>query len=457
MEDTSQPVALRARRRIARRILPYLFLLYIVAFLDRVNLSYASLRMTGDLGFSDEVYGFGAGVFFLGYVLLEIPGSLIVERWSARAWIARIMVTWGLVASCLGLIGAIPAIDRFVSTRDQFYVLRFVLGAAEAGFFPGVIVYLGHWFRYRERAKAIALFMAAIPVSSVVGAPISGYLLRIDWLGLQGWRWLFLIEGVPSVLLGLVTLVFLTDRPHQAAWLADDERAWIAGELDRERRARDRTRSYGALEAMRNRHVIVFTAVYFLAMSGGYGFIFWLPKLVKGSLAVSDQMVTIVCAGVYAVALLAMIATGWSSDRRGERRLHAGVWMLVGSAGFVVAALAGNHPALVIVALLATGAAVHSYLPPFWALPTTFLTGTAAAAAIGLINSIGNLGGFLGPYAIGAVTSRTGSSVAGLLFVAALALAGGLLLLLSRFPSPATMAEAEPDAPLASVGRSAEI
>ncbi|HEV2987292.1 MAG TPA: MFS transporter, partial [Candidatus Angelobacter sp.] len=219
-QTVAEPVADRARRRITRRILPYLFILFIVAFLDRVNVSYAALEMTKDLNFSPEVYGFGAGIFFAGYFLLEIPGAILVERWSARAWIARIMISWGIVAILTG----------FVQTSRQFYWVRFFLGAAEAGFFPGIIVYLGHWFRYADRAKALALFLAALPVSNMIGSPISGLLLGINWLHLQGWRWLFILEGVPAAVLGVITLVYLTDWPHQAKWMPDDERQWITSE-----------------------------------------------------------------------------------------------------------------------------------------------------------------------------------------------------------------------------------
>src|ERR1051325_3082738 len=220
----SAPVASRARRRIIRRTVPYLFLLYIIAFLDRVNVGYAKLGMLPDLNFSEAVYGFGAGVFFFGYFLFEIPGSIIVEKWSARKWIARIMISWGILAILMG----------FIHTKGEFYTVRFLLGAAEAGFFPGLIVYLGHWFRYEDRAKAVAMFMTAIPVSNIIGSPISGLLLDINWLNLAGWRWLFILEGLPAIIFGVVTIYYLTDRPHQAKWLAEDEREWIVGELEKE-------------------------------------------------------------------------------------------------------------------------------------------------------------------------------------------------------------------------------
>src|SRR5215469_1176710 len=246
-------VAERARRRITRRILPYLFILYIVAYLDRINLSYAALEMTRDLKFNPEVYGFGAGIFFAGYFLLEIPGAILVEKWSARAWIARIMISWGVVAVLTG----------FVHSATQFYWIRFLLGAAEAGFFPGIVVYLSHWFLYEDRAKALALFSAAQPIANMIGAPISGLLLGIHWLGLPGWRWLFILEGIPAVALGVVTLAYLTDWPHQASWLPDAERDWITAELEKEKRARQEANPYGVWRTMGQPRVVLLTVGYF--------------------------------------------------------------------------------------------------------------------------------------------------------------------------------------------------
>jgi ACS family tartrate transporter-like MFS transporter len=437
---TIMPVSDRARLRVMRRILPYLFVLYIIAFLDRVNVGYAALQMTDALGFSKTIYGFGAGIFFVGYFLLEIPGSLLVEKWSARGWIARIMVTWGVIAVLMGFIGLFSPVNAYADAESQFYVLRFLLGAAEAGFFPGVIVYLSHWFRYEDRAKAVALFMSAIPVSSILGAPVSGYLLGIEWLGLEGWRWLFILEGAPAVVFGVITLFYLTDRPHQAKWLADDERAWIVAELEIERAAKERARTYGVFEALRDPKVLALTAVYFLIVTGGYGFIFWLPTLVKDVTHASDLQVTFICAGAYCVALAAMVTAGWSSDRSGERRLHTALPMVLAGTGFALTAAAGTSAAFVIAALCVTGAGVHAYLPSFWSLPSLFLTGSAAAASVGFINSMGNLGGFLGPFVLGYVVQRTGSSAGGLAFVSALAFAAALTVMLIRIPARAQRA-----------------
>src|SRR5215831_12646608 len=260
-----------ARRRIARRLLPFLWLLYMIAFLDRVNVAYAALEMSHDLGFSDRVFGFGAGLFFIGYVLFEIPGALIVERWSARRWLARIMITWG----------AFTILTGFVQTAKQFYMARFLVGLAEASFFPGVIVYLTHWFRIPDRAKAIASFYIGVPTATVAGSLLAGWILGIGWLGLPGWRWLFVLEGIPPIVLGLTALWYLTDRPEQARWLADDERAWIVGELKDETKAKKQIHNYTIWQAFRDRRVLLLILVWFFALSGAQGNIFFLPTFIK--------------------------------------------------------------------------------------------------------------------------------------------------------------------------------
>jgi MFS transporter, ACS family, tartrate transporter len=415
----SDTVADRARRRITRRIMPYLFLLFIIAYIDRVNVGYAKLQMMGDLAFDDEVYGLGAGIFFIGYFLFEIPGSVIVEKWSARLWIARIMITWGLLASLMGLI----------HTPTQFYLIRFLLGAAEAGFFPGIIVYLSHWFRASDRAKAVAMFMAAVPISNVLGSPASGLLLEIDWLGIEGWRWLFILEGIPAVVFGVVTIFYLTDRPHQATWLPEDERRWLEGELAEEKRLKEQVRRVSAWQAFKQREVVLLTATYFLIVSGVYGVVFWLPTLVKKVSGASNLQVTLISALPYCMGLIALLLTGWSSDRTGERRLHTGVPMVVASLGLFLSALLEDSVALAVAALCLAAAGLHAYLPAFWALATSFLTGTAAAVSIGLINSVGNLGGFVGPFLVGYLNKATGSFFWGTVYLSlsALAAAGVVL------------------------------
>jgi len=418
----SSGVADRARRRITRRILPYLFVLYIVAYLDRINLSYAALEMNKDLNFSPEVYGFGAGIFFAGYFLLEIPGAILVERWSARAWIARIMISWGIVAVLTG----------FVHTATQFYWIRFLLGAAEAGFFPGIVVYLSHWFRYADRAKALALFMAAQPISNMIGAPISGLLLGIHWLGLPGWRWLFLLEGIPAVILGVVTLAYLTDWPHQAGWLPEVERQWITAELDKEKRARQEAHPYGIWQTLGQRRVILLTVAYFFIVTSVYGFTFWMPTIVKKLSGFSNLSVSLLSALPYCVGLGGMLLVGWSSDRTGERRWHTALPMVVAGTGLALAVVAQNVPIAMVCMFSLAAVGMYGYIPAFWSLPSGFLTGTVAAASIGLINSVGNLGGFAGPYIVGYLNRTAHSFSAGVIYLSLSAVVAAALVLSLR-------------------------
>jgi D-galactonate transporter len=397
-------VAERARRRISLRVIPYVFILYIIAFLDRVNVGYAALQMADDLGFSAEVFGFGAGIFFFGYVILEIPGSVLVERWSARKWIARIMISWGILAIMMA----------FVRTSTQFYWVRFLLGAAEAGFFPGIIVYLSHWFRYEDRAKAVALFMAAIPVSNLLGSPVSGLLLGVHWLNQPGWRWLFIVEGVPAVILGFVTIYYLTDWPREARWLPDDEKEWIIRELELEKTQRKAVCHISMWQALRHRDVLLLVGAYFFATVGFYGLNIWMPTLLKQASNWSDLKVTVVAMIPHLAGLVSMLLVGASSDRTGERRWHAATAMILGGIGYVLVIMAGGNPLLVVAAFCVVAAGVDGYFPGFWPIPTAFLTESAAAASIGLINSFGNLGGFVGPYILGYVRTTTNSFNIGL-------------------------------------------
>lgn len=414
-----QEVSRRARHRIARRLLPFLFVLYVIAFLDRMNIGAAALQMPGDLGFSERVIGLGAGVFFFGYFLLEIPGALIVERWSARRWIARIMISWGLVTVLMA----------FIHTARQFYLVRFLVGAAEAGFLPGVIVYVTHWFRYEDRAKAVAFFYAANPLSYVIGSPLAGLLLGISWLGMRGWRWLFIIEGIPAVLFGVITIFYLTDWPRQAKWLPADEQSWITTELQREKEAKKQVRSYSVWEALRHRDVILLTLCYFCAMSGSYGIAFWLPTILKRLSGQSDLKVTLLAALPYVAAFVTQQLNGWHSDQTRERRWHAAIPVFLCGVALALAVVYGSKPAISIALFVLAGGAFYGFQPCFWAVPTLFLSESAAAASIGLINSVGNLGGFVGPFVMGYLASRTHSFAAGLWYlVMSLFLAGVLML-----------------------------
>src|SRR6266404_826113 len=412
-------LAQAATRRMARRLLPFLFVLYIIAFLDRMNVSAAALQMPGDLGFSDRAIGLGAGIFFLGYVLLEIPGALIAERRSARFWIARIMISWGILTVLMA----------FIHTVREFYIVRFLVGAAEAGFFPAVVVYLTHWFRAADRAKAVAGFYAAMPLSYVIGSPLAGLLLGLSWLGLRGWRWLFILEGLPAVLLGLITLFYLTDWPQQAKWLSTSERTWITAQLDREKNAKQKVRAYSVWQALRHRDVILLTACYFFALTGNYGISFWLPTMLKRSSGQSDLNVTLLASLPYLAGFITQQINGWHSDRSRERRWHAAIPVLLSGLALFLAIRSGSHVALSIAFFTMVGGAYYAFHPAFWAVPTEFLSESAAAASIGFINSIGNLGGFLGPLIMGYLVSRTRSFTAGLWYLVGSFVLSGILML----------------------------
>jgi sugar phosphate permease len=420
-------VAQRARHRIGRRLLPFLFLLYVIAFLDRMNVGAAALQMPHDLGFSEGVIGMGAGIFFLGYFLLEIPGALIVERWSARRWIARIMISWGVLTVFMA----------FIHTSRQFYVVRFLVGAAEAGFLPGVIIYLTHWFRYQDRAKAVAFFYAANPLSYVIGSPLAGLLLGLSWLGLRGWRWLFVIEGIPAVVVGVITIWYLTDWPSEAHWLPDDEKSWITAELQREKEAKNRRRSYNVWEALRHRDVLLLTGCYFCAMTGSYGIAFWLPTILKRLSGGSDLKVTLLAALPYVAAFITQQINGWHSDLTRERRWHAAIPVFVCAAAIALAVAYRANLAMSLGLFVVAGGAFYGFQPVFWAVPTLFLSETAAAASIGLINAVGNLGGFVGPMVIGYLANRTHSFSPGLLYLVASLFVSGVLMLAVGRQSPA--------------------
>jgi len=326
-------VAERTRRKITRRLVPFLFILYIISYLDRVNLGYAALNMTRDLKFSNETFGIGAGIFFIGYFLIEIPATVVVEVWSARKWIARIMITWGILASMTGL----------VQSARQLYWARFFLGLAEAGFFPGMIVYLTHWFRAKDRARAVAMFMTAIPISQLIGAPVSGLLMRSHWIGLAGWRWLLILEGAPAILFGIVTIFYLTDWPKEAHWLEPEERDWIAGELETERDAKKAMKPLTVWQALRNPDVIKLTLAAFCGLTSIYGFGFWLPKIVERLSGLSVIEVTLIAGVPYLAAFPAMVWNGWHSDRTGERRWHTALALTLGGILLVVSALSGGN------------------------------------------------------------------------------------------------------------------
>jgi len=419
-------VGLRTRRRVAFRLLPFVFLIYLVNYIDRVNVSFANLRMSADLGFSDRVYGLGVGVFYFAYVLFEIPGAIIVERWSARKWIARIMISWGIVTILTG----------FVHSATQFYAARFFLGLAEASFFPGMIVYLTHWFGARDRCRAIACFYAAIPAGLLIGSPLAGWLLGVHWWSLTGWRWLFFLEGIPAILLGIVTIFYLTDRPSQAHWLHASEREWLAAQLQSELHAKKTIRDYTVAQALCDRRVLLLSVASLLAMSGALGSVYWIPTFLKRMSGLSDQTVTLLLVVPALIGIAGMLANAWHSDNKAERRLHTVLPLLVAGLMYCLVIRTGRDPRLAISFLLFGAGALYAFLPTFWAIPTMILCESAAAATLGLINSIGQLGGFVGPYLIGVLNDRTHSLTASFTFIASLYFAAASLILCLRIRDP---------------------
>jgi MFS transporter, ACS family, tartrate transporter len=409
--------------KVTRRLIPFMFVLYIVAFLDRVNVGFAALQMNEDLGFSEAVYGLGAGIFFIGYFLFEVPSNLILERVGARVWIARIMITWGIISMAM----------FFVQGPMSFYVLRFLLGVAEAGFFPGMILYLTYWFPARERARAVAFFMTAVPIAGVIGSPLSGTLLTLDGLtGLAGWQILFLVEGLPAVILGFVVLFYLPNGPNEARWLEPEERGWLREALERENRIKADHGRYTVRQALTNGKVWLLCAIYFGVVTSLYGVSLWLPLIIEDFSGLGDFAVGLLGAIPYVTAAVGMVVFARRSDATGERRWHVAVAAFIGTVGLVLTGLVDAVPALEMAALALAALGIYGTLGTFWALPTAFLSGTAAAAGIALINSFGNLGGFVGPFVVGYLTDTTGSFYTGLLFLATLVLAAGLLTLAVR-------------------------
>lgn len=408
--------------KVTRRLIPFLFVLYIFNYLDRVNVSIAALTMKPDLGMSERIYGLGAGIFFLGYFLFEVPSNLILERVGARIWMARIMLTWGLISSGM----------MFVKSPVSFYTMRFLLGVAEAGFFPGMILYLSYWFPATVRARAVSRFMAAIPLASVLGGPLSGALLKLNGVaGLKGWQWLFLAEGLPSVVLGIVTLLYLTDRPGQATWLLPAEREWLTERLQREQSHREKHFNFTLLQAFAHPRILLLCAIYFTVALCGYGLNLWIPLILKSRSGWSDMMISTVGMTPSLVGAIGMLIVGAHSDRTGERRRHLACAACVAAVGFVASGWA-HSPGLTLVAFSLAALGQLSMLGPFWALSTSTMSGVAAAGAIAYINSVGNLGGFVGPYLMGAFKGSTGTFAAGLYTLAGALLLGGLLALVVR-------------------------
>ncbi|WP_235922712.1 MFS transporter [Rugamonas aquatica] len=410
-------------RRVSWRLMPFLFLCYVAAYLDRVNVGFAKLQMLAELRFSDTVYGLGAGIFFIGYFLFEVPSNLLMTRTGARIWIARIMISWGLISSAL----------MFVDSVASFYLLRFLLGAAEAGFFPGIILYLTYWYPARRRARMVALFMSGVAVAGVVGGPLSGWIMQAfgGRYGLSGWQWLFLLEGLPSVLIGVWTLFYLDDGIRAAKWLSEDDKLQLERAIAEDGQHQQRL---PLAQVFLSGTVWLLALVYFLFVMGLYGVSFWLPQLIRNS-GVKDVLdIGLLTAIPYSVAAVVMVLAARHSDRSGERRWHAAAAAVAGALGLVAATIYSDSTVLAMAALSVATAGILTTFPIFWSLPTALLGGTAAAAGIALINSVGNLAGFASPYLVGAIKDASGSTANGIYLLAASLVAGAVLVVTRRLP-----------------------
>jgi MFS transporter, ACS family, tartrate transporter len=414
--------------RVVRRLIPFIFLCYVVAYIDRVNIGFAGLELRRDLGLTAWDYGLGGGLFFLGYCLFEIPSNLLLERFGARVWMARIMIAWGIASMAM----------VFVVGPWSFWIMRVVLGVAEAGFFPGAILYLTYWVPAAERARTGALFMTAAPVAVMIGAPASHALLALDGaLGLKGWQWLFIVEGFPAVILGVISLYVLTDRPEQANWLPPPERRWLSDVMAREQSTRVAHHG-GHLHALLNGRVLLICFIYFLNTLVTYGVFLWLPTILQEASGFKDYRLSVITALPFVVALIGMVLIGRHSDRTGERKGHVAACAVTGAVGLVIAAMADKNVALIVVAFAICQLGQRSVQGVFWAIPPMFLGGTAAAAGIALINSIGNLGGFVGPTVMGWLRGSSGNYSSGLLVLASALVLEAILVLSLRLPrSPA--------------------
>ncbi|QBR72405.1 MFS transporter [Beijerinckiaceae bacterium] len=407
-----------AYAKVTKRLIPLLFLCYFIAYLDRVNVSFAKLQMLGDLKLSDTVYGLGAGIFFIGYFIFEVPSNVVLHRIGARYGIARIMISWGLISSAMS----------WVSGSTSFYVLRFLLGAAEAGFFPGIILYLTYWYPAERRGRITALFMTAVAVSGVLGSAISGWILEYfdSAYGWAGWQWLYLLEGIPAVLLGIFVLAFLDDNIADATWLSAQEKNILSEAIARDA---GHKKEGSVLAALVDPRVWLTGAIYFCFVAGLYGIGFWLPTIISGMGVKSAFEVGVLTAVPYAAGAVGMVLVGKSADYRRERRWHIAVPAGLGAAGLILGVLLKDHTALAMVALSLASLGILTTLPLFWSLPTAFLVGTTAAAGIAFINSIGNLAGFLSPFAVGWIKELTKSTDSGMYLIASMLFLGGFLVI----------------------------
>jgi MFS transporter, ACS family, tartrate transporter len=418
----------RTTRKVLWRIIPFVFALYVVSYIDRANIGYAALQMNQELGLSGSAFGFAAGVFFIGYFLFEVPSNLALARFGARVWIAFILILWGIVAS----------LSAFVHSAFELYVLRFLLGAAEAGFFPGVIIYLTCWFRARDQATSVALFTAAIPVSYLVGAPSSTWIMdHLHAFGLSGWRWMLMLEGIPALLGGIACYLFLIDEPEQARWLTQDEKQWLNAELARDRVARAEIQTLTTWQAIAAPKVLLLALIYFIYQAGSLGVGYWMPQIIASlSGHASNFEIGLLAMAPYAIATVAMIAWSAHSDRTAERQLHSALPLLAAAVALAATGLTRNPVgSLVLISVALAG--MYAFKAPFWSLPGLFLSRSTAAISIASINSIGNLGGFVGPYLVGVAKGASGDPLSGLLFLSGLLLVAFFLTQFGRFAARA--------------------
>ena len=405
--------------KVTWRLIPLLLLCYIVAYLDRVNVGFAKLQMAGELGFSDAVYGLGAGMFFIGYFFFEVPSNIILHRVGARVWIARIMVTWGIVSGGM----------MFIQTETQFYVMRFLLGLAEAGFFPGIILYLTYWYPSHRRARIVSMFMTGIPLAGVIGGPLSGWIMK-SWdqvNGLHGWQWMFLLEAIPSVLIGVVVYFYLDDRITSAKWLKDEERDLLQKRIEEEESDKEHV---PMMQVFKSGRMWTMSAIYFTMAMSLYGVSFWLPTIIKGMGVTDNLEIGMLSSLPWIAAVFSMLLFARSADKMRERRWHVVVPMLMGSPGLILSVLLSSNHYLSFAALILACMGIVSAIPLFWSLPTAFLVGAGAAAGIAAINSIANLAGFLAPYLVGWLKQLTSSTDSGMYMLAAALVIGAAITLM---------------------------
>jgi len=421
-QSTSSSLEQGAVRKARLRLLPLVFIIYLIAFMDRANVAYAKLTMSADLGFSERVFGLGAGLFFIGYLVLEVPGALIVHRWGARRWISRIMATWGL---CTVLVG-------FVRTAPEFYMARFLLGLAEAGLVPGVVIYLHEWFPAPYRARALARFFIASTVALAIGGPIAGFILRLKWLGLPGWRWLFILEGIPAIVLAAINWFAMVDRPQHAVWLTPEERSCIIDALEKERQQRTITHRFSILKALCSRYVLLLSAVSFFANVGISGFFLWLPSTLQIASQLTPSRAAVLSGIPFASAVVSVLCMSYSSDRSGERRLHTAVPLILAACIFPVTTMSHLSFVGLLCWLCLSAAAIYGFGPSYWTLPSQKLGDAPGAAAFGVLNLFGGLGSFVGPVVVGSIlTAKLPFSIA-VMFLSACFLLGGTCALAIR-------------------------